>query len=105
MDIIAALKMALADNLVRVSGNLNSKIKELDYNELLGTADAHFTKNQNFIEIFKSGLTLGRDAKQKIVHLVKLSNIEYFAFIGNETDILRKIDIKLKEVEQTKVEV
>ena len=100
MDIITALRIAIADNPIRQAGNLNTKIKELEYDDLVAIADSHFMKKEVFVDIFKKGVELGRIAKQKIVYLAKYSNTEYFVFIGGEADIMRKIEEKLKEKEQ-----
>lgn len=75
---------------LRTSGNIESKLSELDMAKRLEVADVVFEKNDPRPIIFSKALALGRIAKEKLVTWVEINGTWYY-FIGTEADVLRKL--------------
>lgn len=98
--LLAALQMVLGEQF-RTSGNLKNKINDLETEDLIALADGYFAKNLNDrTEVFKIGVEVGKIAKNKPIYIVLHQNKDYFAFIGSEADILRKIDDFISSVNE-----
>jgi hypothetical protein len=98
MDLIRALKIALGADEIKLSGNLNSKIQKMNWEQAKESGDAWFERTPTIIDIFKQGVAIGRVAKRRPIFILKYNNNQYVAFIGTEADVVRRLETRFEEL-------
>lgn len=91
-QVLTALYKVLAEKDVQTSGNIDNQLRQMEPEQVMELSDGHVSKTGiDSWEAFELGLALGRDVREKTVYRADIDRDHYF-FIGNEADIIRKIE-------------
>ena len=91
-NLVQALVRVTSEKEIQSSGNLKSKLQELEEEVREEIADAfHGISGFKPEAIFQLGLDLGRDIRQKTVYGVEIDRVWYY-FVGTENEIIQRIE-------------